>query len=82
MAIPNIGIPPLIEGQRIEDWQPLFVAATSTLVATAGEKAAVQILPSLVCRDAFERNRIGSSQRGDDRSGFQDITFKPRRPHR
>ena len=55
MAIPNIAIPPLIEGQRIDDWQPLFIAATSTLVATAGEKAAIQILPSLVCRDAFER---------------------------
>ena len=54
----NISIPPLVEGQRLEDWKPLFVAATSTLVATSGERAAIQILPSLVCRDAFERATV------------------------
>ena len=52
----NISIPPLRPGERIEEWQPLFVAATSSLAAHAGEKAVIQILPSYVCRDEFERD--------------------------
>ena len=50
----NISIPPLKTGERIEDWQPLFVAAMSSLAAHAGERAVVQILPSYVCRDEYE----------------------------
>ena len=57
MAAPmNISIPPLRPGERIEEWQPLFVAATSALAAHAGDKAVIQILPSYVCRDEFERD--------------------------
>ena len=57
MAAPmNITIPTLKPGERIEEWQPLFVAATSSLAAHAGEPAVIQILPSYVCRDEFERD--------------------------
>ncbi|KAI6650042.1 Transposon Ty3-G Gag-Pol polyprotein [Oopsacas minuta] len=57
MAAPmNISIPPLKPGERIEEWQPLFVAATSALAAHAGDKAVIQILPSYVCRDEFEKD--------------------------
>ena len=57
MAAPmNISIPPVKPGERIEEWQPLFVAATSSLAAHAGEPAVIQILPSYVCRDEFERD--------------------------
>ena len=38
----NISIPNLKAHERIEDWQPLFVAATSALAAHAGERAAIQ----------------------------------------
>ena len=56
MATPvNITIPPLSEFQRIEDWQPIFIAATSALVASAGEKAATQMLPSFLIRHTYER---------------------------
>ena len=59
MASPlNISIPPLTEGQRIEDWQPLFIAATSSLVANANEKVAIQILPSFVCRNYYEQSTV------------------------
>ena len=30
-ALLNISIPPFVDGQRIEDWQLLFIAATSAL---------------------------------------------------
>ena len=57
MAAPfNISIPPLKPQERIEDWQPLFVAATSSLAAHVGERAAVLILPSYLCRDEYERD--------------------------
>ncbi|KAI6661486.1 hypothetical protein LOD99_13359 [Oopsacas minuta] len=56
MATPlNISIPPLKPDERVEDWQSLFVAATSSLAAHAGEKAAILILPSYVCRNEYER---------------------------
>ena len=56
MAAPmNISIPSLKAHDRIEDWQPLFVAATSALAAPAGERAAILILPSYICRDEYER---------------------------
>ena len=59
MAAPlNISIPPLKEDQRIEEWQPLFVAATSALVVTSTEKAAIQILPSFVCRNGYEQSTV------------------------
>ena len=57
MAAPTgIAIPALKPDERIEDWQPLFVAATSSLAAHAGERAAVLILPSYVCRNEYERD--------------------------
>ena len=34
--------PLLMENQEIEAWKPLFIAATITLVATLGEKMAIQ----------------------------------------
>ena len=52
----NITIPSLMPEERIEDWQPLFTASTSSLAAHAGEKAVVQIIPSYVCRNEFERD--------------------------
>ncbi|KAI6661455.1 hypothetical protein LOD99_13327 [Oopsacas minuta] len=56
MATPlNISIPPLKPDERVEDWQSLFVAATSSLAAHAGEKAAILIFPSYVCRNEYER---------------------------
>ena len=39
----------------MEDWKPLFMAATSTLVALAGEKAAIQMLPSYLIRRDYEK---------------------------
>ena len=61
-------IPPLQEGQRIEEWEPLFRAAVATLVtAEGGEKAAVRMLPVHVARReaehsiaavAFEKNTL------------------------
>ena len=51
----NLAIPPLTDGQRIEDWKPIFLATTSTLVASAGEKSAIQILPSLLVRHEYEK---------------------------
>ena len=57
MASPlNISIPPLVDGQRIEDWMPLFLAATSALVANSTKKVAIQMLPSFVCRNDYERS--------------------------
>ena len=57
MAVPmNISIPPLKADERVEEWQPLFVAATSSLAAQSGERAAVLILPSYVCRNEYERD--------------------------
>ena len=38
----NISIPPLTEGQRIEDWKPIFIAATSALVANSSQKVGIQ----------------------------------------
>ena len=59
MAAPlNIPIPPLTEDLRIEDWQPLFIAATSSLVANSSEKAAIQILPSFICRSEYEQSTV------------------------
>ena len=59
MAAPlNISIPPLKEDQRIEEWQPLFIAATGALVVTSTEKAAIQILPSFVCRNVYEHSTV------------------------
>ena len=51
----NISVPPLSGEQRVEDWKPLFMAATSTLVALAGEKAAIQMLPSYLIRRDYEK---------------------------
>lgn len=42
-------------GQKIEEWEPLFRAAVSSLVATANKKAAVQLLPAYVSRREVER---------------------------
>ena len=57
MAAPmNISIPALKPEERIEDWQPLFVAATSALAVQAGQQAVVQMLPSFVCRDEYEKD--------------------------
>ena len=51
----NISIPSLKPDERVEDWHSLFVAATSSLAAYAGEKAAWLILPSYVYRNEYER---------------------------
>ena len=56
MAIPlTIGIPPLIDGQMIEEWEPLFSAAVGSLVASTNEEAAVQLLPAYLSRGEAER---------------------------
>ena len=51
----SLAILPLTDGLRKEDWKPIFLAATSTLVASAGEKSAIQILPSLLVRHEYEK---------------------------
>ena len=57
MATPlTIGIPPLIDGQKVEEWEPLFRAAVGSLVASANEKAAVQLLPAYLSRREAERS--------------------------
>ena len=58
MATPMaITIPPLQEGQRIEEWEPLFRAAVATLItADGGEKAAIRMLPVYVARREAERS--------------------------
>ena len=56
MATPlTVGIPPLVTGQKIEEWEPLFRAAVSSLVATTSEKAAIQLLPAYLSRLVVER---------------------------
>ena len=51
MATPlTIAIPPLREGQTIAAWQPLFVAAVSSIE----DKAAVKLLPAYVKRGRLE----------------------------
>ena len=48
-------IPPLQPGERIEDWQPLFTAAVTTLLARpGGEKLALELLPGYVRRRPAE----------------------------
>ena len=58
MATPMaITIPPLQEGQRIEEWGPLFRAAVATLVTTeGGEKAAIRMLPVHIAKREAERS--------------------------
>ena len=43
-------------GPRIEDWKPLFLAATSAIVANSMETVAIQMLPSFLCRNDYERS--------------------------
>ena len=58
-AISRFVIPPLQPGERIVDWQPLFTAAVTTLLArSGGEKLASGLLPEYV-------RRSGISQRSD-----------------
>ena len=59
MATPlNISIQPLTEEQRIEDWQPLFIAATSAIVASSTKRIAIQMLSSFVCRNEYEQSTV------------------------
>ena len=59
MASPlYISIPPLTEGQGIEEWKPIFIAATSALVVNASQKVAIQMLPSFVGRNQYEQSVI------------------------
>ena len=52
-------IPSLQPGERIEDWQPLFTAAVTTLLAKpAGEKLALGPLPGYVKRRPAEVESI------------------------
>ena len=56
MATPlTIGIPPLIDGQKVE-WEPLFRAAVGSLVGSANEKVAVQLLAAYLSRREAERS--------------------------
>ena len=55
MATPlTVAIPTLREGQTIAAWQPLFVAAVSSL----DQKAAVKLLPAYVKRGRLEENVV------------------------
>ena len=58
MPTPAMGqfvIPPLQPGERTEDWQPLFTAADTTLLArSGGEKLALGLLPGYVRRSPAE----------------------------
>ena len=51
----NLAIPPLHKGQRISDWELLFKAAITPLLAQKdGEKLAISLLPAYVCRRPAE----------------------------
>ena len=56
----SMHIPPLGDGERIEDWEPLFTAAVSPLLAKgpAGHKLAIGMLPAHVNRRRAERELI------------------------
>ena len=50
-AVNQFVIPPLNDGDRIEDWRPLFsVAITGLLTCNNGEKLAIGLLPGYITR--------------------------------
>ena len=54
-AMSQSGTPPLQPGERIEDWQPLFTAVVTTLLARpGGEKLVLGLLPGYVRRRSAE----------------------------
>ena len=56
MAPPlSISIPTLKPDERVEDWQPLFVAATSSLAAHAGEESSSTNPPILCLQERVQR---------------------------
>lgn len=53
--MPQLAVPPLLEGDRIEDWEPAFKAAVAPcLLADGGEKFVVGLLPAYVNRRPAE----------------------------
>ena len=53
--MPQLAIPPLLDGDRIEDWEPAFRAAVAPcLLAADGEKFVVGLLPAYVKRRPAE----------------------------
>ena len=56
----SIHIPPLRDGERLEDWEPLFTAAVSPLLARgdAGHALAIGMLPAYVNRRQAERELV------------------------
>ena len=62
-AMSQFVISPLQPGERIDDWQPLFTAAVTTLLAKpAGEKIGLRAI-ARVCEEKARRS--GINQRSD-----------------
>ena len=54
----NLSIPPLIPGERIANWKPLFLAAVAPLIEQKAEHKAIQILPAFIRRRPAERELV------------------------
>ena len=54
----NLSIPPLMPGERIANWKPLFLAAVAPLIEQKAEHKAIQILPAFICRRPAERELV------------------------
>lgn len=56
----NTSIPPLHDGERIEEWEPFFTAAVSNLLAKgeAGHAMAKSMLPAYINRRTAERELV------------------------
>ena len=51
----NFVVPPLVHGQSISEWEPLFKASIVPLLARpGGEKLAIGLLPGYICRRVAE----------------------------
>ena len=55
-----MAVPHLIPGERVENWELLFRAATGPLVAQGenGLKLAMGMLPAYICRSVEEREVV------------------------
>ena len=60
MATPyNLPIPPILKGDRIEDWRLTFEAGTQQLAqGEEGQQRALQLLPAYINRDVADREAV------------------------
>ena len=72
----GLNIPPLLNNDRIEDWEKLFRAAVaSPLTQEGGQRLAISMLPAYVCRRVAEREIVREvvSETGDLDQAFKTL---------